>query len=198
MSGRAIASRRTTSRQAAYSERARAQELAPRRHPREQLLDRDPRARRQRGRPLARQRAIVDDRAPSRRRPRTRLSIVSRATLAIEGSASPRKPSVATCSIASSGSFEVAWRSSASAISAGVMPQPSSTTSIRSIPPPASATAIRVAPASIAFSTSSFSALAGRSTTSPAAIRLTRCSGRRRIDMVCVSSPMRRASRDTR
>ena len=48
----------------------------------------------------------------------------------------------------------------------------------------ASATAIRVAPASIAFSTSSFNALAGLSTTSPAAMRLTRCSGRRRIDMV--------------
>jgi hypothetical protein len=37
--------------------------------------------------------------------------------------------------------------------------------------------------ASIAFSTSSFSALAGRSTTSPAAIRLIKWSGSRRIDM---------------
>ena len=127
--------------------------------------------------------------------PRTRLSSVIRATLAIEGNASPRKPRVVTWSISSSGSLEVAWRSSASAISGGDMPQPSSVTSIRSVPPPASLTAIRAAPASIAFSTSSFSALAGRSTTSPAAIRLTRCSGRRRIDMV-VALAQAAASRD--
>jgi hypothetical protein len=37
---------------------------------------------------------------------------------------------VATCSICSSGSFEVAWRSSASSISSGLIPQPSSVTSI--------------------------------------------------------------------
>ena len=40
-----------------------------------------------------------------------------------------------------------------------------------------------VAPASSAFSTSSFTALAGRSTTSPAAMRLTVSGGRRRIGM---------------
>src|SRR3546814_19247407 len=68
-------------------------------------------------------------------------------------------------------------------LSAGLMPQPSSLTSTRSVPPPDSEIAIRVAPASIAFSTNSFNALAGLSTTSPAAMRLTRCSGRRRIDM---------------
>ncbi len=44
-------------------------------------------------------------------------------------------------------------------------------------PPSPSRTAIRFAPASSAFSTSSFNALAGLSTTSPAAIRLTRCEG---------------------
>ena len=114
--------------------------------------------------------------------PRTRLSIRTLATLAIDGRASPRNPRVATWSMASSGSFEVACRSSASAISAGAMPQPSSATSIRPMPPAARATAIRVAPASMAFSTSSFNALAGLSTTSPAAMRLTTCSGRRRID----------------
>jgi hypothetical protein len=38
-------------------------------------------------------------------------------------------------------------------------------------------TTIRDAPASIAFSTSSFTTLAGRSTTSPAAMRLIRSSG---------------------
>jgi hypothetical protein len=77
--------------------------------------------------------------------------------------------------------LDVAWRSSASAISSGAMPQPSSVTSIRDKPPSASETAIRVAPASIAFSTISLSAEAGRSTTSPAAMRLTKVSGRRRI-----------------
>ena len=46
---------------------------------------------------------------------------------------------------------------------------------------PASSTSIRVAPASSAFSTSSLTAAAGRSTTSPAAMRLTRFCGRRRI-----------------
>ncbi len=47
----------------------------------------------------------------------------------------------------------------------------------------ASATSMRVAPASMAFSTSSFTTEAGRSTTSPAAMRLTRVSGRRRMGM---------------
>ena len=115
--------------------------------------------------------------------PRTRLSIVSRATLAIDGNASPRKPSVSTISIASSGSLEVACRSSASAISGGLMPLPSSVTSSPAMPPSHKRMEMRVAPASIAFSTSSLSALAGRSTTSPAAMRLIRSSGRRRIDM---------------
>ena len=184
MSGRAIASRFTTSRQAAYSARSRAQELAPRRHPREQLLDRDPRAGRQRGRPLPRQRAIVDDARPA----------VGAAHPAFDASAArrwrsraaPRRESPASrpASIASSGSLEVAWRSSASAISS----RRHAAAVVGHLDPvdaaaATSATAIRVAPASIAFSTSSFNALAGLSTTSPAAMRLTRCSGRRRIDM---------------
>ena len=51
--------------------------------------------------------------------------------------AAPRResPGSRPASIASSGSFEVACRSSASAISSGAMPQPSSATSIRPIPP---------------------------------------------------------------
>src|SRR5262245_51265527 len=52
------------------------------------------------------------------------------------------------------------------------MPVPSSLTRMRRRPPPSVTTSMRVAPASSAFSTSSFTALAGRSTTSPAAIRL--------------------------
>ena len=52
-----------------------------------------------------------------------------------------------------------------------------------STPPPSALTSIRVAPASSAFSTSSLMALAGRSTTSPAAMRLTVSGGRRRMGM---------------
>ena len=77
--------------------------------------------------------------------------------------------------------FEVAWRSSASAKSSPAMPMPSSATRIRVLPPSETAISIRAAPASIAFSTSSFTAEAGRSTTSPAAIRLAAASERRRI-----------------
>ena len=73
----------------------------------------------------------------------------------------------------SPGSFEVAWRSTASARSARVMPAPSSVTRISRRPPPSVTTSMRVAPASSAFSTSSLTTLAGRSTTSPAAMRLT-------------------------
>jgi hypothetical protein len=74
----------------------------------------------------------------------------------------------------------VAWRSSASRASPGVIPQPSSATAIQSRPPPRSSTRTRLAPASSAFSTSSFTTEAGRSTTSPAAIWSISASSRRR------------------
>src|SRR5262245_41165669 len=64
------------------------------------------------------------------------------------------------------------------------MPQPSSLTLIRLRPPSRSVTSMRVAPASMAFSTSSFTADAGRSITSPAAMRLTTVGGRTRIGMI--------------
>jgi hypothetical protein len=105
--------------------------------------------------------------------PACRVVMVRRATAPIEGKASPRKPSVRISSRSSSGSFEVAWRSTASARSSRVMPAPSSLTWISLRPPPSVRTSMRVAPASSAFSTSSFTTLAGRSTTSPAAMRLT-------------------------
>src|SRR6476619_2379926 len=54
------------------------------------------------------------------------------------------------------------------------MPAPSSATEMSEMPPPAISTSTRVAPASIAFSRSSLTALEGRSTTSPAAIWLAR------------------------
>jgi len=107
--------------------------------------------------------------------------ICSRAAAPIEGSASPRNPSVVTRTSVSSASFEVAWRKTQSVRSSCDMPAPLSVTSSRSIPPPLRHTAIRVAPASSAFSTSSFAAAAGRSITSPAAMRLMVDSDSRRI-----------------
>ncbi len=52
------------------------------------------------------------------------------------------------------------------------MPEPSSVTRMSDSPPDAVTTSISEAPASSAFSTSSLTTLAGRSTTSPAAMRL--------------------------
>src|SRR5579885_58309 len=101
-----------------------------------------------------------------------RVMIDNFATAPMEGSASPRKPRVETEFRSSSGNFEVACRSTASCKSCGVMPAPSSVTRINRWPPPESTTSIRRAPASSAFSTSSFTTDAGRSTTSPAAMRL--------------------------
>src|SRR5438270_11525306 len=61
------------------------------------------------------------------------------------------------------------------------MPVPSSVTRTRLRPPAWISTVIRVAPASREFSTSSLTTLAGRSTTSPAAIWFATCSGKRRM-----------------
>src|SRR5579875_1166783 len=83
----------------------------------------------------------------------------------------------------SSGSFEVQCRSTAIASSVSSMPMPSSLTTTRLWPPSFKVTSMRVAPASIEFSTNSLSAEAGRSITSPAAMRLTTVSGRRRRTM---------------
>ncbi len=97
---------------------------------------------------------------------------VSVETEAIEGRASPRNPKVATFSKSASVEiFDVAWRSRLSRASSADMPDPSSRTRIRSMPPPSTSTSMREAPASRAFSTSSLTADAGRSTTSPAAMR---------------------------
>jgi len=64
------------------------------------------------------------------------------------------------------------------------------------MPPPQSLIVTEFAPASSAFSTSSLSALAGRSTTSPAAIRSTNSDGSLLIDMLIAlaqSEPSREA-----
>src|SRR5579885_160264 len=117
-----------------------------------------------------------------------RLAMESRATAPMLGSASPRKPSVPMCERSSppaapSGSLEVAWRSMDRRRSSASMPSPLSSTRMRSMPPLPVAMSMRLAPASSAFSMSSFTALAGRSTTSPAAMRLTVPSASRRIFM---------------
>ena len=65
----------------------------------------------------------------------------------------------------------MAWRRNAVAAWSAGMPQPSSVTRMRVIPPRLISTVTADAPASMAFSISSFTTLAGRSTTSPAAIR---------------------------
>ena len=83
--------------------------------------------------------------------------------------------------LASPGSFDVQCRSTARSSSASLMPAPSSLTMISALPPSRSTISILRAPASIAFSTSSLTAAAGRSMTSPAAMRLTTTGGRRRI-----------------
>jgi histidinol-phosphate/aromatic aminotransferase/cobyric acid decarboxylase-like protein len=64
-----------------------------------------------------------------------------------------------------------------------LMPYPSYTSSMWPAPPPDSRIATLRAPASSAFSTRSLSALAGLSTTSPAAIRSTSSGGSLLIDM---------------
>ena len=87
--------------------------------------------------------------------------MVRRPTAPSDGSASPRKPKLWMLSRSLPSILLVACRDNASGRSAGSMPQPSSVTRIKVFPPSAIATSIRPAPASIAFSTSSLTALAG-------------------------------------
>ena len=105
------------------------------------------------------------------------------------GSASPRKPKVWRFDRSSMAAILlVAWRSRQSVASAASMPIPSSVTRMRITPPCSISTRTRRAPASSAFSTSSFTTLAGRSTTSPAAIWLARASVSRRIELIAPRS----------
>src|SRR6202171_3403616 len=75
-------------------------------------------------------------------------------------------------------SLLVAWRCRLSAASSRDMPEPSSRTRTILRPPSRRSTSIRVAPASSAFSTSSFKTADGRSMTSPPAIGLASVSGK--------------------
>src|SRR6185437_4956774 len=120
-------------------------------------------------------------RVPERSSP-VAVSRLTRATEAMEGRASPRKPSVEIASRSSAvRSLEVAWRSKASKASSRVIPQPSSAMRIRRRPPASTSMRMRQAPASREFSRSSLTTDAGRSTTSPAAIWLATWSDRIRI-----------------
>ena len=93
MSGRAMASRFTTSRQAAYSDRSERRNLrrAGTRANNCSTRMRVPGGRAAGPSPSSRPLSTMRDQPSA---PRTRLSTVSRATLAIDGRASPRKPRV--------------------------------------------------------------------------------------------------------
>src|SRR5437867_7964665 len=112
----------------------------------------------------------------------------------MEGSASPRNPSVLIESRSlTSRSLLVAWRSKASIASSRDMPQPSSVMRIRRRPPLSTSMRKRIAPASSEFSRSSLTTEAGRSTTSPAAILFATWSGRTRmrpIHLLYYDSPL--------
>ena len=93
------------------------------------------------------------------------------ATAAILASASPRKPMVLIRKRSSIWRILlVAWRSNAIRASVSLIPFPLSITCIRFLPASVTINFISVASASIAFSSNSFTALAGRWITSPAAI----------------------------
>ena len=101
-----------------------------------------------------------------------RVITSTRETAEMAARASPRKPRVPMASRSYSvRSLLVAWRRKAVFSSEAGMPQPSSVTRRKVIPPWAISTVTAEAPASMAFSMSSLATEAGRSTTSPAAIR---------------------------
>ena len=127
----------------------------------------------------------------------SRVTKRNRETLAILGTASPRKPRVMI--VAKSPTVRnllVAWRSRDRSASSRDIPHPSSLTRINAAPPRSMSTRISRAPASMLFSTSSLTTEAGRSTTSPAATWLARISGSTRIfgiDPAMLFTPQRSA-----
>ena len=92
----------------------------------------------------------------------------------LQSKAGIRQPSVT----AESTQRPVITTSAPSTASSSACPPPRPLRCAPTTPPPSSSATLR-APASSAFSTSSFTTEAGRSTTSPAAIWLARCAGRR-------------------
>jgi hypothetical protein len=101
--------------------------------------------------------------------------MLNRETEAMLGKASPLKPSEPIFSRSSKlRILLVAWRDIANINSSLAMPQPSSTIRMSRVPPASTSTVIDFAAASRLFSTSSLMTEDGRSTTSPAAIWLTK------------------------
>ena len=118
---------------------------------------------------------------------RGRVSISNRDTEAMLGRASPRNPRVRRLRRSSTARILlVAWRFRAIRAFCSVMPQPLSATRIYSVPPSKIVTSILSAPASRAFSTSSFTTEAGFSTTSPAAIWLDVLVSSKRTSASCI------------
>ena len=114
--------------------------------------------------------------------PASRVTIRNLDTLAMLGTASPRNPSVRIAAKSPAlRSLLVACRSNESSASSRDIPQPSSLTRINADPPRSTSTRISPAPASMLFSTNSFTTEAGRSTTSPAATWLASISESTRI-----------------
>ena len=104
------------------------------------------------------------------------VSTSMRDTAHMAARASPRKPRVPMASRSrAEWSLLVAWRRKAVFSCPAGMPLPSSVTRRKVMPPWAISTVTMEAPASTAFSISSLAALAGRSTTSPAAIKSATC-----------------------
>ena len=111
-------------------------------------------------------------RSPRRRRPGASGSGPWRPRRSPPGPRPGTRASAMRNRSSASASLLVAWGWNARGRSSGAMPRPLSATRTRSLPPRSTVTSTRVAPASIAFSSSSLTTLDGRSTTSPAAIWL--------------------------
>ncbi len=111
------------------------------------------------------------------------------AIAAILASASPLKPIVRILNRSSAERIlEVACFSKHIRASVSLIPQPLSITCTRLLPACFTISFICVAPESIEFSSSSFTALAGRCITSPAAIWLAMLSGNKRIISMLVQT----------
>ena len=159
------------------------QELAPRRRVEVEVLhlDRGARRRAPRARPATARRRR---RRCARHGARPRAGWRGRGATPRRSRRAPRRGSRASRRARGPRAWRSCWWRSARARAAGrraSMPAPSSATRMRRMPPSARSTETDCAPASRLFSTSSFSAEAGRSTTSPAAIWFTSSSGSARI-----------------
>ena len=177
------------------------EELAPRRHPREEVAHRDACAH---GAGL--RLPPHDARPRPARRHADRLAARAGDDLDIAGCRDRRQRLAAEAERARRGQGRRARRSSRSRgvrrrarLRPARMPRPSSVTRMRPSPPSSISTVIRVAPASMALSSSSRTTETGRSMTSPAAIRAPpraggRGSARARASLSLGDASLRRAS----